>query len=95
MAGRTPKAIDHARGWPKRLRDCDGLRVRLGREARNMYAVIPAGTEGTLQTGGNGWHLLDFTADPCPHCGVKPRVGRMSWLDFEPVTSAPGEKVRG
>lgn len=81
----TPKAADRARGWPARLADVTGMRVRLNRAVETGAMVIPAGTEGVLRSHGNGWHLLHFEADACTCCGVKPRASRMSWTDFDVV----------
>lgn len=85
MIAPTPKAKDHARGWPKLLRDTNGMRVRLCRDAQNGWIVIPAGTEGVLRSSCNGWHLLEFIADKCEHCKCQPKITRMSWRDFEPI----------
>lgn len=84
---RTPKAADRANGWPKLLRDVQGMRVRLKQEAQNGWVRIPAGTTGTLGVQSNGWHLLHFEADPCPHCKVSPSISRMSWTYFEPLAA--------
>jgi hypothetical protein len=85
VSGDAPKAADRAKGWPLRLRDVDGLRVRLRRQAGNGMMLIPAGAVGTLETAGNGWHLLQFRGDHCKCCGVAPRITRMSWRDFDPI----------
>lgn len=83
-AVRTPKAADHAKGWPKLLRDAHGLRVRTRREMSNGLVVVPAGTVGLVETAGNGWHLLQFRTDACSCCKVAVRISRVSWTDLIP-----------
>lgn len=79
--------------WPKRLKEIgqpdDGAsrkaRARLKRDIGNGIGVAPAGTLGHLTTSGTGWHLLRFTADPCPCCGIRWRCGRLGTDDLELV----------
>lgn len=81
----TEAAKRKAAGWPPRLRDCRGLKVRTRRQIDTMQVSIPAGAPGVIETSGNGWHLLQFKGDPCSCCGVAPRFSRASWTDFEVI----------
>jgi hypothetical protein len=77
-----------AAGWPKLLSECRSLRVRLRREASNRFGVIPRGTAGTLDKyPASSWERLEFTADKCEHCGLALSVSRLSWRDFEVLSS--------
>lgn len=82
----APSAIERAAGWPARLSDADGLRVRLKRDARNAHIELKAGTSGTLEISRAGWHLLTFRADPCGHCGARGVISRMGRAAFEVLT---------
>lgn len=81
MSG-APTAAERAAGWPARLSDVNGLRVRLAREANNAQVSIPPGYEGAIRASSAGWHLLEFRGDACKCCGVKPIISRMSRSAF-------------
>lgn len=73
-----------AAGWPARLSETRGLRVRTRRQATTGSAVIPAGTEGMIDGDRSSWDKLCFRADACPCCAVQPRL-LATWRDFEVV----------
>lgn len=80
----TEAAQRKAAGWPKLLRDTDGLIVRTKREMRNGWAVIPAGMIGEIE-GGPSWEAMQFKSTACACCHVRVRIGRTSWRDYEVV----------
>ena len=82
----SEEADRRAAGWPRLLRDCQNLPVRLRHDISTGAAVLPAGLEGVVRTSQNGWHLLHFQAKPCPCCKVAARAARMSWRDMTPLT---------
>lgn len=55
-------------GWPKRIRDWDGMRVRLLRDVSTMGGLrARKGTVGRLHSSGR---TLTFRTDHCSHCNV-------------------------
>lgn len=81
MSGPSP--TDQARGWPKLVRDVEGMHARTNREITNGMMVVPAGTRVRISRS-FAWHRLEITADPCECCGVKVRVSRVSWRAMDP-----------
>lgn len=73
-----------AAGWPARLTETRGLRVRTRRQACTGAAVLPAGTAGIIDGDRSSWDKLCFRADPCECCGVQPRW-LATWRDFEVI----------
>lgn len=59
-----------------------GLRVRIIGELQNGYAVVPPGTLATITKKFDG---LSLTCDPCEHCGMKVRIGRVNPSEVELV----------
>lgn len=71
---------------PELNRDWVGLRVRLRRRASNSFNVIPAGTEGVVQSYSPGKSAIRFTGIPCSSCGVAVVISGMHRSDFEIIT---------
>lgn len=64
----------------RRVGDWLDMRVRTKTELRNGYAVVPAGSTGTIDGITPGLSIL---FDACPCCGVKVRMSRLSSNDVE------------
>jgi len=63
---------------PKRKKDWVGLRVRSRKDLRNALGKIPAGTIFTVNRNYAG---LQLESDPCPHCGVRFFITKVSERD--------------
>lgn len=74
-----------AQGWPARLADTDGLRVRTRHKMTTGEMVIPAGTEGVVRVYHQVWSKLRFVGPPCSCCKIQPIVGGLSPHDLEPI----------
>lgn len=61
-----------SRGLPL-IRDLEGTRVRLLREATTGMMAIPAGTRMSVYKASN-WSNVTLKGDPCPCCGVQALV---------------------
>lgn len=62
-------------GWPRRMADWEGRKVRTLREIVNGYMVIPAGTVATITRARSG---VTLRGDACGHCGVAVSVSRVN-----------------
>ncbi len=60
---------------PKLKRDWIGRRVRALRALSNGNLTVPP---GKILTVARNWKGLELVSDPCPHCGVKIRITRVS-----------------
>jgi len=70
-------------GWPKRMADWKGMRVRARREISNRGGqVVQPGTLGTL-VGAHGGVSVSFNV--CEHCGTRMHVRGMDPRDLERV----------
>lgn len=85
----APRKAEREIGWPERLIDTRGMKVRLRKEVRNHFLVIPAGTCGTISSYASSWNRLEIVCDPCPCCGVKARCSQLSRADLEPIVDEP------
>lgn len=82
MSGPSP-ADKATYGWPKLVRDVEGMHAKTTREMQTAMMVIPAGTRVRI-TRSFAWHRLEITADPCSCCGVSVRVSRVNWRHLMP-----------
>jgi len=65
-----------------RDREFRGRKVKTTRVLTNGWCIIPLGTVCTV-TGKFGG--LDFVSDPCPQCGVRVNISRVSPEDVDLV----------
>lgn len=85
MGGFAPRMRLKPPPGGKLVRDWNGLRVRVTRECSNGWGSIPVGTLGKVTGAGNGVGL-EFTSDPCAHCGVTMSMSKLSDRDVEVAT---------
>ncbi len=57
-----------------------GKKVRLVRDVGNGIGRWPKGTVATVTDVGVSMRLI---SDPCPHCGAKLYITKLSYFDFE------------
>lgn len=78
-------------GWPARLLDLAGRKVRTRRAISNGWMTLPAGGTYTVGALSRAWNDLELTGEACASCGVKPLVGKVSWtwLDLLPADAPP------
>lgn len=69
-------------GAMKRAKDWVGCHVITLREMKNGYVVIPKGTRCRVTYAHSG---LNLTSDPCSHCGLAARIGKVPYTDVRPV----------
>jgi hypothetical protein len=62
-------------GFPARLADAQGMRVKVKHALSNGLISIPPGSRGTIS--GYQWSHLRFKGEPCACCGVTPYVTRV------------------
>lgn len=62
------------KGWPKRLADWTGARVRSRREFTSGMNRIPAGTEFVIQRVASG---LNLETKACAKCGISTFIRRV------------------
>lgn len=65
----------------KHARDWLGQPVMLAREIGTGAARYPAGLRGRIV--GQGPNGLEFEADTCACCGVRPRITHLGYFDVE------------
>lgn len=87
MSGMIRRGINKATpwtsaGWPKRVRDFEGLRARTKRDFSSRIMEVPIGTVVTIDHT-NRARDIHIKTDPCPHCGVAVRMTRLEWSDLE------------
>ena len=71
-------------GWPRRQADWSGLAVITRTALANGWIEIPAGSAVKI-AGRPHKGTVRIEAPPCPHCGVKATMSRVSWLDLKPI----------
>lgn len=75
--------------WPKLKRDWKGLVVRSRRPIHNGWVEIKRGSILTV-TYARGW--MSLTTEPCPACGVKVFISRVSVADVELLGRKSGDR---
>ena len=79
-----PAAADQReQGWPRLVRDVEGMYARTTRELQTAQMVVPVGTRVRISKS-FAWHRLEIRADPCSCCGVAVRVSRVGWRSLRP-----------
>lgn len=76
---RTPRP----KGWPRRMTDWEGMRVRTVVNLASGAQSIPVGTVAVIHTARSG---ITLKTEPCEHCGVAVFIRRVSPMDVERIS---------
>ncbi len=72
-------------GWPRRVRDWEGVKVSTRNRMTSGLMKIPAGTKATVGTT-TASRAIRIEAEPCETCGVRVYMTRIHWRDLEVIS---------